>query len=125
MAASGRNDEQRDEHAGTGKVATLNRVLYGEIGKARGSEIANGGEAGHQHALGVDGSNQGKVGSGGRGTVDGAFTAVLVRDVGVTVYEARQHSLGAEIDHLRICGNGEAGAYLDDAPVLHQDDSVL
>ena len=128
MAAGGAERGAAGDDARAGQRAFVDRALQSEVDVVVRADIADGGEAGVERALGVD------VRCGG--LVDGAFAEnILVEilrlagDVRVAVDETRQQRDVAEVDDLRAGGEIfhyiGGGADGDDAVALDDDGLVV
>src|SRR5208337_1329118 len=109
MAAGGTEGVNGDQHARAGDVTVGNGVAKADVEVIGGTDIADGGEAGHESDTGVYAGIKGALRDGFLEAFQFFFIVVVgIREgeMGVGVDEAREKSCIAQIDDL---GAGEDG----------------
>ena len=132
MTASRANPMGRDEHARSGDDALGDRVAERDIGEVvrigkSAPKIAHGGEAGLNRGLGVRDHLERELGNV---LVQHAETQLVVvagkveGEVRVRVHEPGREGGIAQLDDLRVLGDGDVAPGGDDGVALDDDDAV-
>ncbi len=121
VAARDAQGHARGPDARAENEALVDRLPQADVRAAAGADVADGGEAGVERALRVDGGADGFVGRRLRHGLDEGVAGAFAGDVGVGVDQAGEDRRGGQVDDFGAGRPGEAVLDRRDAVAFDDD----